>query len=117
MPFSYASLFYFYQFNPEIQFFSSHFVIGIQGDGLFFFCCYLNRKGPSILIGKIYLLPYFQIFCSWKFFYLYGKDSIGIRQSICLLRHKVNIYNLAYFHIRYRRVKSPDHHTRTAYEF
>lgn len=41
----YDLLFYFDQFDPEVQLFASHFMIGIEGDGRFFFCRHFAGNG------------------------------------------------------------------------
>ena len=79
-------LFYFYQFNPEIQFFSCHFVICVKGNRLLFFRHYLNREWLPELIVKIDLLASFQLFRTGKLGDLNRKDSIGIRHTVSFLR-------------------------------
>lgn len=51
-------LFYFYQFNLEVQLLACHLMVGIEGDGLLVLGCHLYREGLAELIGQIYALTY-----------------------------------------------------------
>ena len=51
--------YYFHQLNFEIQFFSCHFVIGIEGDGLFISVYHFYRKWLTHGIGEVNLLACF----------------------------------------------------------
>ena len=110
-------LFYFYQLNPEIQFFSCHFVICIKGNRLLFFRHYLNREWLPELIVKIDLLASFQLFRTRKLGDLNRKDSIGIRHTVSFFRHQVNVHHLAYFHVCHSSIKAADHLSCSADKF
>lgn len=51
-------LFYFYQFNLEVQLLACHLMVGVEGDGLLVLGCHLYREGLAELIGQIYALTY-----------------------------------------------------------
>lgn len=110
-------LFYFYQLNPEIQFFSCHFVICVKGNRLLFFRHYLNREWLPELIVKIDLLASFQLFRTGKLGDLNRKDSIGIRHTVSFFRHQVNVHHLAYFHVCHSSIKAADHLSCSADKF
>ena len=83
----YDLLFYFDQFDPEVQLFASHFMIGIEGDGRFFFCRHFRREWLTKLVRQIYLLSGFQIFRARKLCNFNRKYSIRIGWAVGFFRH------------------------------
>ena len=55
-------LFNLYQFNGKVQFFSRHFMVGIECNRSFIFSHNLYRERLSILVGQIYLLTNLKAF-------------------------------------------------------
>ena len=49
-------LLHFYEFDLEIQLFSCHLMVRIEGDRRLILCCYLDREWLAILIGQVNLL-------------------------------------------------------------
>ena len=112
-----AALLYLDQLNSEIQLFSRHLVVGVKGNRGVVLCGYFYREGLAVLIGQIDLLACLQVLGAGKPGDFKGEDSVGVRHAVGLLRHQMDVHNLSRLHIGHSRVKSLNHHARSADKF
>ena len=74
-------------------------MVRIESDHLLIFCGNRYRERLSALVCKVYLLSNFQFLGTWQFSDLQFQNGVRIRHAVSFLRHQVNLFHLAYFHI------------------
>ena len=91
-------------------------MVRVESDHLLIFCGNRYRERLAALVCKVYLLADFQVLRTREICDLKCEDRVRIRHSVSFLRHQMDLFDLADFHICDSRIKSFDHLACTAYE-